>query len=101
MTCVVTSAGLPPNCALQNTIGATQRRVEKECFTLSTDSVYRLDVFHEGEKTLGESGGNIDGALQKRVGLFREHDSAEDLHEFAAFRVLDGSAHDAATRIID
>src|SRR6266478_8514196 len=101
MICVVASAGLPPNCALQNTIGATQRRVEKECFTQSTDSVHRLDVFHEGEETLGESGVNVDGAFQKRIGLLRENESAEDLHEFATLGGNDGSAEDAVIRSVD
>src|SRR6266478_7116309 len=68
---------------------------------LANDSVNRLDVFHEGEETFGESWVNVDGALQKRVRLIRQHERAEDLHEFAAFRGEDGSAEDAVIRSID
>src|SRR6267378_8366872 len=68
---------------------------------LANDSVNRLDVFHEREKAFGERGVNVDGALQKRVGLFREHESAEDLHEFATLGGKNGSAEDAVIRSVD
>src|SRR5712664_2167404 len=100
MTCVVASAGLPPKLcfAEYHRRNATSRR---EGMFLANDSVNRLDVFHEGEETLGESGVNIDGALQKRVRLIREHESAEDLHEFATLGGKDGSAEDAVIRSVD
>jgi len=41
---------------------------------------------------------DVDGALQERVGLFRKHQGAENLHEFAAFGSEDGSAEDAVVR---
>ena len=44
---------------------------------------------------------NVHRAFQQSVRLPCEHESAEDLHEFAAFGSKDGSAQDAVVRSID
>jgi len=53
------------------------------------------------KKPSASVGWNIDGALQKCVGLIREHEGAEDLHEFAAFGCEDGSPENAVVGCID
>src|SRR5439155_7971657 len=44
---------------------------------------------------------NVDRAFQQSVRLPCEHESAEDLHEFAAFGSEEGSTQDAVVRSID
>src|SRR5260370_3379427 len=99
MTCAVASAGLSPKLKLQ--------LVEYEWWYLawrfeeSCASIGWLDVFHEREEAFGERGMDVEGALQEWVGPIRQHESAEDLHEFSSFGCKDGSTEDTVVRSID
>src|SRR6266851_9653614 len=96
MTCVVASAGLPPKpCFAEYHWCNSTSRCEA-----NLQSVDRLDVFHKREEALGEGGVDVDGALEQRVRLFREHESAEDLHQLASFGGKDGSSQDAVIRSV-
>src|SRR6267378_5356666 len=71
------------------------------CGVATVASAGGFDIFHEGKETFGERGVDVDGALQQRMRLVREHESAEDLHQLASFGGEDGSAKDAVVRSID
>src|SRR5713226_7343390 len=97
MTCVVASAVLPPK--LQFAEYHWCNRASRCNGTLH--SAGWLDVFHEGEETFGEGGVDVHGAFQKRVGLIRKHEGAEDLHQLAAFGGKDGSSKNTIVGRID
>src|SRR6266481_2307943 len=94
---VVASAGLAPKLCFA---GYHWCNAASRCEAVFS-SLVGFHIFHESEKAFSERGVDVDGALQERVGLFREHESAENLHEFAAFGSEDGSAEDAVVRSID
>src|SRR6266481_10143565 len=94
---VVASAGLAPKLCFA---GYHWCNAASRCEAVFS-SLGGFYIFHEGEEAFGERGMDVDGALQERVGLFREHESAENLHEFASFGGEDGSAEDTVVRSID
>src|SRR6266436_5541692 len=94
----------PPEQSVQQSVFSTQfhaRICGAKCGPcMSPRLVYWFDVFHESEKTFGESRVDVDSTFQQCVGLIRKHQCAEDLHQFASFGCKDGSAKDAVVRSI-
>src|SRR6266403_633866 len=97
MTSVVASAGSSPKLSFAEYHWRTSSWRYEPTFR----SVCKLDVFHERKEALCERWMDVDSAFQQRVGLVREHECAEDLHQLASFGGKNGSSQNAVVRSIN